>query len=85
MHLLITVPLAVVAVVLILLVVSRRHRKQFEERFPSISDAEFLARCSPGTDPEVALKVRRIIADALGVEYEWIHPSARLMEDLVDD
>jgi hypothetical protein len=60
----------------------RRKRAVMEERFPPISDAEFVARCSPGTDPAVALKVRRILADCLCVEYDRIYPSARLVEDL---
>jgi hypothetical protein len=47
----------------------RRVRLAFEERFPPISDAELLARCAPGTRPDVALKVRRIVSDALGVDY----------------
>ena len=50
--------------------------------YPPISDAEFVARCSPGTSPEVALKVRRIVAEFFGVEYERVHPSTRFFEDL---
>src|SRR3954470_15682779 len=38
-----------------------RNRAALEEAFPPISDAEFLARCPPGTRPEVALKVRQIV------------------------
>jgi hypothetical protein len=59
----------------------RRHR-QFEQRFPPISDAEFVARCNSGVSPEVALTVRRHVADALGVEYERVYPSSRFVEDL---
>jgi hypothetical protein len=66
---------AVIAVV-------RWNRGAFEGRFPPISDAEFLARCPPGTSPEVALKVRKIVAEYFGVEYERVHPSARFIEDL---
>jgi hypothetical protein len=62
-----------------------RDGSDSEERFPPISDEEFLARCSPGTDPEIALKVRRIIADSLGIEYERIHPSMRFVEDIGTD
>ena len=54
----------------------------FLERFPPISDEQFLRRCAPGTRPEVALGVRRILAESLGVEYEHIHPSCRLVADL---
>lgn len=62
-----------------------KDRARFHERFPPISDAEYLARCKPGTDPEVALKVRRIVAGSLGVEYERIYPSSRFVEDLGAD
>jgi hypothetical protein len=68
-----------------LLVRMRRNQEAFEARFPPISDAEFVARCTPGTRPEVALKVRRIVADTLGVEYERIYPSSRFVEDLGAD
>ena len=54
---------------------AKRRRERFERRFPPISDAEFVARCRAGTNPEVALRVRRIVADRLGVEYDRIHPS----------
>lgn len=46
----------------------------FERRFPPISDEEFVARCTPGTDPAVALRVRKIVAYHTGVEYERIYP-----------
>jgi hypothetical protein len=64
---------------------ARRDRDSFNRRFPPISDAEFLARCTPGTSPRVALKVRRIVAENLGVPYERIYPSARFAEDLGAD
>ena len=54
----------------------------FNERFPPISDEEFLALCRPGTNPVIALKVRKIVADSSGVEYERIYPSTRFVEDL---
>jgi len=60
----------------------RRRRADFERRFPPISDAEFMQRCLPGTSPAVALKVRRIVADQLGVEYERIYPSSSFVNDL---
>ena len=64
---------------------ARRYRVSAEDYFPPISDAEFLARCTPGTSPEVALKVRRMVADKLGVPYERIYPSSRFLEDLGSD
>ena len=57
----------------------------FKERFPPISDAEFLARCRPGTNPEVALKVRKIVAEHFAVEYERVHPATSFIEDLGAD
>ena len=68
--------------VVIVMVLAIRNRATFEERFPPISDAEFLARCSPGVDPKVALKVREIVAEYFGIEYERVHPSMRFIEDL---
>ena len=64
-------------------ILQRRQRALFNERFPPISDAEFMALCPPGTKPAIALKVRRILADQLGVEYERIYPSSRIVDDLL--
>jgi hypothetical protein len=72
----------IIALLAYLRIMVKRHRDVFEERFPPISDAEFVARCAPGTSPQVPLKVRRIVADSLGVEYERIYPSSRFVEDL---
>jgi hypothetical protein len=69
-------------VALVRIALAARDCADFEARFPPISDAEFLARCPPGTDPEVALKVRRIVADHFPVEYERVYPSTRFIEDL---
>ena len=69
----------------VLMVVPRMTRAHFEKKFPPISDDEFLARCTPGTSAEVALKVRRIIADHLAVSYERIHPSMSFIEDIGAD
>ncbi|MBX9581080.1 MAG: hypothetical protein K2X87_12295 [Gemmataceae bacterium] len=75
----------VVAAAVVFFVLARRAEAALVDRFPPISDAEFVARSSPGTSPEVALKVRRIVADHLAVEYDRIHPSARFIEDLGAD
>ena len=80
-----TVLFGITGLILLLLVcflLDRRARKAFEEQFPPISDAEFLARCTSGVNPEVALKVRRIFAESLCVEYDRIYPSSRIAEDL---
>ncbi len=63
-------------------IVRKRHQAAFKERFPLISDAEFMALCAPGTDPWVALTVRRTLAEALAVDYERIYPSSRIIADL---
>jgi hypothetical protein len=55
-------------------------RDSFHQQFPPISDAEFLALCKPGTSPEVALKVRRIVAEYFDVEYERVHPSTNFVD-----
>lgn len=55
--------------VLVGVVWALRARAAYEERFPPISDAVFLAGCRPGTAPVVALKVRRIVADHFAIEY----------------
>lgn len=70
---------------LVWLIGVQADKKSFDERFPPISDAEFVARCTPGTTPAVALKVRRIIADRLAVEYDRIHPSMSFVEDIGAD
>jgi hypothetical protein len=59
-----------------------RKVEAFEVQFPALTDAEFVARCAPGIDPDVALRVRRVLAECLNIECERIHPSARLVEDL---
>jgi hypothetical protein len=84
LQILAVVPIVLVAV-LVGIVVARCERAAFAKRFPPISDAEFLARCPPGTSPEVARKVRRIVADHFAVEYERVHPSTTFIEDLGAD
>jgi hypothetical protein len=54
--------------------------EEYEEKYPPISDEEFLRRCSPDVRPDVALQVRGIIADVFGVERENIHPETNLIE-----
>jgi hypothetical protein len=60
----------------------RRKRIRFESNWPAMSDDEFLAACSPGTSRDTALRVRRIIAEQLGVSYERIHPDQHFVDDL---
>ena len=74
------------AIVLLIWCVESRwqmwKKAQFEKRFPPISDAEFMERCPAGTNPAVALKVRRIVANQLNIEYGRIYPSSSFVNDL---
>jgi hypothetical protein len=74
--------LAIIAIALIVWIIERPRRKVFNERFPPISDDEFMARCPPETNREIALRVRGIVSDSLGIDCERIYPSSRLVEDL---
>jgi hypothetical protein len=83
-----TVVFAVAVVALVItaeVILAKRRKAKFKERFPPISDAEFMALCPPGTNSKIALKVRRILSDQLGVEYERIYPSSRIVDDLGAD
>jgi hypothetical protein len=53
-----------------------------EDRWPPISDDEFMQRCTPGTSRVTALKVRRIIAEQLGVDYDRVYPEQHFVDDL---
>jgi hypothetical protein len=82
----IALPVSVfVLIVVLCLLLERRRRVAFQERFPPISDDEFVSLCPPGTSREIALKVRRIMASQLDVEYERIYPSSRIYGDLITD
>lgn len=67
------------------LVFDHRFTAEWNEQWPKITEEEFLAKCTPGANPEIALKVRRIISDQLCIEYERIHPEMRIVEDLKAD
>ncbi len=54
----------------------------WDEKWPPISEDEFMRRCPPGTNRERALKVRRIISDQLGIEYERVYPEQRFVDDI---
>lgn len=53
-----------------------------QDKWPPITEDEFIRRCSPGVDRERALKVRRIISEQLGVDYDRIYPEQKFVEDL---
>lgn len=77
--------LAGLVALLAFFLLSIRQQKEFEERFPPISDAEFVARCSPGTTPDMALWVRQIVSHHFAIEYDRVHPSCRFLEDFGAD
>jgi hypothetical protein len=76
---------AVAVLTSLLVCVAVKTGDGFKDRFPPISDAEFLARCALGTRPEVALKVRKIVADHFAIEYEHVYPSMSFVEDIGAD
>lgn len=47
---------------------------------PPMSDEEFIGSLPVGTDPEVALKVRGIISEQLGIDRELIRPETNLAD-----
>jgi hypothetical protein len=76
---------AIVLAAVLIVEWTRRARAEFRQRFPPISDAEFLAHCRPGVDPRVALRVRRLVAEHFAIEYERVHPSMTFIEDIGAD
>lgn len=60
-------------------------RKPSLDRWPPISEDEFIRRCPPGVNRERALKVRQIVAKQLGVDYDRVYPEQRFVEDLGAD
>ncbi|WP_442506891.1 hypothetical protein SH528x_005765 [Novipirellula sp. SH528] len=73
-----------VALVLLaaILFADRTGQKRFNDRWPPITDDEFLAACSPGTSRDTALRVRRIVSEQLGIPYDRIHPDQDFVRDL---
>lgn len=74
--------IALLAVTIPFLIAERQKQADFEKRFPAISDDQFMALCPPGTNREIALKVRRIVSDCSGIDYEQIYPSSNFFRDL---
>jgi hypothetical protein len=72
----------VMCILIVIVACEARRRADFNKRFPPITDDEFLAACPPGTDPVIALRVREIVSEQLGVEYARLHPAMRFVEDL---
>ena len=72
----------VLLVVAVVVIASHIQTRGWQENWPPIDEDEFMARCPPGTDRVVALKVRRIISEQLGVDYNRVYPEQRFVEDL---
>lgn len=73
--------IAIIAIVVGVLF-DRKQRAERRRTHPPISDEEFVALCKPGTNPEIAIKVRHIIARNLNIPVEEIYPTDRFAEDL---
>jgi len=71
----------VIVFVIVMLLTIREERK-FNQKWPPIDDDEFLRRCPRGTDRDTALKVRAIISEQLGVDYDRIYPGQSFVQDL---
>jgi hypothetical protein len=57
-------------------------KASFNARFPPIDDDEFVRRCGPGVSRDVALRVRRIVSNSLGIDYERVYPEQTFAGDL---
>jgi hypothetical protein len=77
-----TVILVVGLLVLVGVVLDAIRERRFRTRFPPIDDDEFIRRCSPGVNRDVALRVRRIMSNSLDIEYERIYPEQNFVYDL---
>lgn len=80
------IPIAMVGVLLLVFllsgVFSEHNGVCFKAKWPAIDDDEFVRRCPPGTSREVALKVRRIVSEQLGVPYDHVYPEQNFVDDL---
>lgn len=56
--------------------------RNFDRRWPPISEDEFIARCHAGVDRDKALRVRRIVSKQLGIPYDQIYPEQSFVNDL---
>ena len=56
----------------------------FEDRYsrlhPPISDDEFMNRLPTGTSRDIAMRVRTIVAEQLGIERDRIYPDSTFIE-----
>ena len=61
---------------------SLRNARSFRDCWPPIDDDEFVRRCGPGTDRDLAIRVRRVVSNCTGIEYERIYPEQDFIRDL---
>lgn len=59
-----------------------RQASKWHREWPPIDDDEFMARCPPGANRAIALGVRSIVSEQLGVDYDRVYPEQRFVEDL---
>lgn len=81
----VVIAVVIAAVVILGTYFDRQQRAEFRKKFPPLTDDEFVKRCGPGTDPEMALIVRDIIAEQLNIPREEIYPEHRFIDDLHAD
>ncbi len=62
-----------------------RRRPNWNQLRPPISDDEFVSRCSSGVSRATALRVRRVVAEQLGVPYSQVYPEQHFVNDLFCD
>jgi hypothetical protein len=74
------VTIVLMGFVAIMIWIGLLERKRFKENYPPISDEEFVKRCKPGTNPEIAIRVRHIIAEQFGIPAEHIHPETEFRD-----
>jgi len=54
--------------------------RSYYKKWPAIDDDEFMRRCPQGTNREIALRVRQIVAHTTGEDYEHVHPQQPLAD-----
>lgn len=68
--------------ILAIVIYSIFEQRRWNEKWPPIDEDEFMARCTPGTSRDIALRVRRIVSDQLGVDYDRVYPEQNFVDDL---
>lgn len=59
-----------------------RHWDVCCEIQPPISDEEFSQLCDAAVNRDVALRLRAMIRDCTGIDYDRIYPNTQLMQDV---